>query len=143
MESKLNQALTSKGSNNNSGGNGGGGGANGNNGGQKKRKCWNCGSEDHIASDPACPKYEKPAEKGSDNKSDDKEFLKWPAPAENQPKKKTVNEKGTITAPSATVVKDVGMTTTQKKSMRRAGWKKNKKKNEAGNMAMVSDWHQD
>ena len=77
--------MTSKGSNNNGGGNGGGGGANGNNGGQKKRKCWNCGSEDHIASDPACPKYEKPAEKGSDNK--------WPAPAENQPKKKTVNGK--------------------------------------------------
>ena len=141
MENKLNQALTSKG---NGGGNTGGGAKSSDNGGAKKRKCWNCGSEDHLSTDPACPKYEKPADKGSDKKND-KEFLNWPAPAENQPKKKTVDGKTYYYCSKCGRGKG-RWNDTHPEDKHENGWMKNNKKksDESGNMAALSsDWHSD
>ena len=83
MEAKLNQAIvanrTQSNGNNGDNGNGKGDG--------KKRKCFVCGSEDHLKKD--CPKAKTDTTPGDD-------FTKWPPPKDNEPKKKTAKGGKTV-----------------------------------------------
>ena len=90
LESKLDQALTKQNNNNSSSTNNGGR----NNG---KRKCFNCGSEDHLAKD--CPKKKDTNTNKSNNGgggNDDDDFRNLPAPKEGEPTKKQIKGGKTI-----------------------------------------------
>jgi hypothetical protein len=85
MQSKLdslNQELKSSRSNSSNSSSGTGDG--------KKKKCWNCGKEDHLSKD--CPKKRNKDSKDSkDTKAQDSNI--WDAPKAGEPQEKTINGK--------------------------------------------------